>query len=519
MRFLLSNKGLTSCALASAAKNPTEGSPARPAHSQIACWILFGEVAVALALFAAMGAYTRFFADEFSTSTRGPLLTAWREEYLNWTGRFSASFAIYALMPRGIGLARVLPAIAMGLWFAALAWAIRELLRDTTAGLRSAVGLAAVVLFSVLTTTMSRGQSFYWETGMLTYTAPLILGTTGFAFALRSYRNAGGVSAHSIASIALIALVVAGFSETTTALEIGVAASSVTFSRRILDRAKRATALRISTAALAGSLIGLTIVIASPGNAFREMILGHNPSVWNGLVLPVPFAVMLIGRSFLTHPLATLLPFCFAALVARPACEDGKRQSNASRAKIAFVALFLIVVCFAPAAYALLGPAPSRALIAPQFVLISAMALLGYLAGSNACGQSWRSDARLMTVTVLVLSIAPIASIAKTIKTANAASEYARAWDRRDAELRYAAARSITSVTVAALPEDSALVRGIESPRADPDCEVNQALASYYQLKEIRITGTPALTSREEWQDEWTSELYARFKRRFHGTR
>jgi len=314
--------------------------------------------------------------------------------------------------------------------------------------------------------------------------------------------------------LALLAIVVGGFSETTTALEIGAAVAAVVLSRRILDSEKRARAAKVAAAVLIGSLAAIAILAASPGNAIRQSSSGVNPSVWYALSLPGAFAGMLIGRSFLVHPLATLLPFGLAALMARDVCPEGQALRNVSKVGATLLAFLLLAVAFAPAAYALRWWPPSRAMIAPQFVLVTAMALLGYIVGSNPRGRLWTLSPRVVTWALLVLSVAPIASIGWTIKESQSASIYARAWDRRDAELRSAAARGLPSVTCAALPEDIALVRGLEVPEADPDSTVNQVMASYYQLKQIRIVGEASLETREEWQHEWTTKLYYRLRSR-----
>ena len=130
-------------------------------------------LAVPLAAYAYLGLFSRYAADDYCTAgqvlTRG-LVGLETQLYEAWSGRFAFTFIVGLVELVGSGVTRVLPALAILAWVAALTWALARVIH-----FRQALVLAELVVFVTLASTPDVGQSLFWQTGMLTYLLPLIL--------------------------------------------------------------------------------------------------------------------------------------------------------------------------------------------------------------------------------------------------------------------------------------------------------------------------------------------------------
>jgi hypothetical protein len=137
-------------------------------------------LSVALAAFAYLGSFIRHIGDDWCTAAvinKDGLLQAQWKWYVGWTGRFSFTLASGIAHLSGPRAAPFIPALMLALWLVAACWAAYQV--AVTARwprpLLSSPLAAEFVVFVTLNTAHNVVQSFYWQTGALTYVAPLIL--------------------------------------------------------------------------------------------------------------------------------------------------------------------------------------------------------------------------------------------------------------------------------------------------------------------------------------------------------
>jgi hypothetical protein len=176
--------------------------------------------ALLLAAHAYMGTFSRYLADDFCTaSTLRHLgfLGSQANWYQTWTGRYAYTFVVSLTQVFGPGLTPWLPATVLVAWAAAVVYAVRRLQGPKTPWMIAAA-IAAIHIVGTLTGSPNVYQSLYWQTGMVTYTLPLVLAVF---YGTWLWQSAAGESEPRLRSAAagvslVAALLLGGFSETTS---------------------------------------------------------------------------------------------------------------------------------------------------------------------------------------------------------------------------------------------------------------------------------------------------------------
>src|ERR1044072_4744846 len=152
------------------------------AISEKACrlvdWLLAVSFVLSLIAYAYLGSYSRYMADDYSAvrmvATHG-FIGAQISSYQGWTGRVSFTFVADLLALIGPATPPFIPGLLLALLFAGTAWAIYEIhaLSGRISWIK-VVLFAGFLIFATVETAPNVSQSLYWQTGALTYFAPLI---------------------------------------------------------------------------------------------------------------------------------------------------------------------------------------------------------------------------------------------------------------------------------------------------------------------------------------------------------
>jgi type IV secretory pathway VirB2 component (pilin) len=479
---------------------------------------LAAPMCAALLAHAYVGLFSRYWYDDFNTAAvlreRG-FLGSQLYWYLNWSGRFSFHFAVNLAESAGPWVVSLLPLAALSAWAAATAWAAYQAASLLGLPRRAGVALlsALLLVYATVESTADVAQSLYWQTGMLTYLAPLIFFTANAGLVASSARKEPGRAAPwRICLCALLALVAGGFSEVSAVLQAGgmslLLAASLTRRRGLCGRGTRALILSGFT----GSLAALLIVALAPGNGVRRG-LGPEPAGlfwsaesscryalyffeqhtrrWRGVallcfVLPA-WAALSLGTSRLSR-------------LGRPAgapCETPDARGLLRLLAYGTAAGFvLIVLCFIPGFYVQSEALPRRAHIIPKFVLVCVNAYWGALAGlallRAARGRKslTRSLPWVLALPVAVLLVvSPVISARRTFALGARARDYAERWDEAERQIRAAAAAGARDVTVRAV-EGVEWELGFGRPELrlsrDPKAPQNVAAAKYYGIDSVK---------------------------------
>ena len=468
---------------------------------------------IALAAFGWLGSYTRLVADDYNSyapATAALALTI--DAYHEWTGCFSSGVLINLVVPSGIGMVRALPAIALTLWMFALWWLFLELPAIRQTHWRNGLFAAAAILWATIESALSAGQSLYWATGLVKYTAPLVLHTFLAAAILWRVRTAQTAKRRRgprwlvDVLIALVAFLASGFSETSLSLQ---AASAVVALLLAPSRADSGLLRRLLWLTLLATLAAGLVVALAPGNAIRQSALATTSAPI--LVLP---RALLIGPASAARLLLCKPATAVVLLAAGWLFFGGVSNAPAARKQVSLILLSawaLTTAAALPASYTLGLPPPSRAHIAVQFPLVLAVFACGYVLGTLSAGfrPSWVARLFVPASCVLLIGI-PLWSAVDLFARFPAAARYANAWDARDQRLRAAARTLDMDVTVEPLPEEMAIVLGLDIPGRDPLADANQILANYYRLRLFKVNENSPPDNREPWTQEWCGRLYHR---------
>src|SRR5262245_19974367 len=360
-----------------------------------------------------IGSFGRFVSDDFCTaSVLGSygFFGAQKHWFMTWTGRFSFVMAVDFAHLIGPKIVRFLPTIVLGAWLAALTWAISQAMVVVDCARPKTVSLllAEMILVCTLAATPSVYQSLYWQTGVLTYVAPVVFASAFLGLLCIV------VVADRKPSLAVMLLggfltfIASGFSESFAFLE-GAALSLVVFLSYASDQnsllgKKNRMFLFVS---LVGAILGAAVVLAAPGNNSRiaeELTGGMATSparTWFGVLkLSTHFALDSIanacGPKRFVAATATL-PALLALIMPaehkmNPAMPFNVREVSK---RFVFGTIFgfaLIASSFVPTAYVaayLRGTyyPPGRLFVIPQFVFYCLVCFGSYWAGMVASSR------------------------------------------------------------------------------------------------------------------------------------
>src|SRR6266496_167258 len=446
----------------------------------------------ALLAHAYVGLFTRYWYDDFCTAAilrdRG-FLDFQRFWYVTWSGRFS--FHLFVSLAELIGPRTVsfLTALALTLWLAAATWAIHQIfltIRFPCPRI-SALVMGLTVVFLTIHSTPDVVQSLYWQTGMLTYLAPLILLTMyigGFLLVLRKQPGRRAFWPLSVLS-ALIAFVAGGLSETYSLLQVA------------------------GFAVLFGAIIAFSVVVVAPGNKNRLAAYPQKPPATSLVKSTTSYTMYFIERhtrrSRATALLSLILPAWLVLSVRLFRAENsdspfGREVGTRIIMKViglsSIAALFLIAICFLPGYVVSSEGLPLRAQVVPQFLLIAFMMCSGFLL-TLASLNSIHFDARLRPfslttislVVVVLITLVPVRAAWKTFALGRTARTYATNWDEIEREIREARSNGATGLILPKINANNwelGFGRIDMQPGLDPTDGPNRCLAQYYHLESVR---------------------------------
>src|SRR5512140_770235 len=182
---------------------------------------------VSLGLFAYLGTFTRYLADDYCEMLRvtsGNILRSLVQRYMTSSDRFSNLLFVgvsETLAPRNI---QIVPVAMIILWTAALIWLVREIKRiiGLQWPLLVDILLGGLLAFFPIFEAPNRFQTIYWRSGMATHFAPLVyLAAFSALLLMLIRRNEGKTPALWLGPLCLVlAFFGGGFSEPPDAMLI-----------------------------------------------------------------------------------------------------------------------------------------------------------------------------------------------------------------------------------------------------------------------------------------------------------
>jgi Family of unknown function (DUF6056) len=457
-----------------------------------------GAALIALGIFAYLGTYTRYLADDYCDTvniTVKPVFDALLTRYLTISDRYS-NLLFTALSefiaPRQI---QVLPVVMLLLWTVAFIWLVHE--SKQLARLRlpflADLFLGALLSFFPIYEAPNLFQTVYWRSAMATHFAPLVYLTAFGAFLLFQIRRSAGKRPSVL--LGMLCLIIAffggGFSEPPDAMLI-VASLFALVSVWLWNHGLlRLSALTLLTWTLGGGLLALAVMVFSPANAFR---LGSPPPGIPILIYrTILYTLQFILDSFATLPLPTLVSIAIPAFLfyglfaAVPTLSSGQKRLLLIIMAAAPVLMYIMIAAsFAPSVYGQSYPI-ERARFAGRLMMTTASLLEGACLG--VLFAQWKR-AGLQTIFVnLALALLAVSAVyplraGLTFLQANLPEyrQWTSAWDARQKQIYLDKAKGQQDLVVAQLPG----FQFVKELDARPHFWVNRCAATFYGVSSIR---------------------------------
>lgn len=480
--------------------------------------LLAASFVLALVSYGYLGSFSRYMADDYSAPQmirRHGFLGAQISSYQGWTGRFSFTFVADFFALIGQATPPFLPGLLLSLWFAGAVWAIYQIC--SLAGRISwarVVLFAAFLIFATLETAPNVSQSLYWQTGALTYVAPLIPFSFYVGVVARGVRDWQSYVLYKFGLLCagILTFVAGGFSDAYVVLQscglilfiVAVEiAAGVDFKPRVRP---------FLIVGLVGSLLALTIVAVAPGNSVRLTYFPKLLGGWDILTLTVRYSVGFIAKQVLTHPLVYLLSLALPLLIvlrnfSRVTEPRWDRRLCTWILLSTPVAVFLLIMsCIALGVFAMSTMVPERARI-----LLSMVLVCGTMIWSCVAGEYLAQDLLVVTskvrqiirataaVTLLLLTVSPLISFFSNLAIRDKARSYAADWDRQDSELKAAQQNGVADLQVKQIGDFQSRIG--KGPcdlhlRTDPTFWINRVTAGYYGIRSVRAREDDAVICR-----------------------
>jgi hypothetical protein len=466
---------------------------------------------MALILYAYLGIYSRYYADDFCMTAGFLNGGFWKSQidlYNIWSPRFAGTFLLNLSEFFGRSSIQAWTALVVILWVLGVTWAIVQALQLTRlkvpAGL--AVLIAEVLVFFTILNAPNQYQTLYWRIGLITYTLPLVF--LAFLIGLIFNRVRKADPRHPTwggsAACAILAFFAGGFSETYVTLQTGLLALALVFVWLTIRPPSRRNSRMLVGAALVGSLLALLVIVISPGNAVRLSAMPVRPHLFPFLRMAVTNAILFIYiflKNFAFQEiLALLVPLLILyTLHARDKNLPRLRPSSLTTALFLTPivgALLILAVCM-PSTFAESSYPEARVLIEARFILVALTIIEGVLIGLSLSQlHQWAQEPAprflqwFAAILFLLLCLYPLYDARKTIKEIPVYQGRAETWDARDALIRASLEQGVLDVNI----KDSQAYsfdefRGLSDLTLDSKNWVNQCAASFYGLHNLTVNG------------------------------
>lgn len=464
---------------------------------------------IALILYAYLGFFSRYYADDFCITGGFFTYGFWQSQiklYVSWSPGFTGTFLQNLSELFGRSAIQAWPALLIVFWTLAVTWAIVQAGRVTRlkvpAGL--ALLLAEVLVFFTILKAPQQYQVIYWRIGLVGYTLPLAFLVLLIGLIFNRLRKTDPVHLPwgGSAACAVLAFFCGGISITYVTLQTWFLALALGTVWLTIKPPSRRNIRMLVAAALVGSLLALLVVAIAPGNAVRLSTMPARPHI-------LPFTIMAVTNAFhfiyvflkdfaFQNILAVLVSMLITYLLyARDRGLPRLRPSSLTFVLfLAPVAGFLLVlaVC-APSTYAESSNPEGRVLFAARFIMVFLMITVGALVGMilsqfhvSANEPSPVYLQLILAAVLLVVILYPLYDARKSFLEIPVYRQRAATWDAHDAFIRTSIQQGVLDVNILDSQARSFdEFTWLSDLTSDPHNWVNQCAANFYGLHHLTV--------------------------------
>ncbi len=423
-------------------------------------WLAAAILSIPLFIRGCIGTLTRYTSDDFCWSmliSEHGFLGVQIHLYMESYGRWAASALLSLMSYAGNFTAPLLPMVAIVLFTAALAWFVYEISQK----LVLSILIAEIIVLAILTTTPRTAiEPLYWQSALLTYIPPFIIGPLGGALALRL---------RSTAIAGVTACLACGFNEAISVMVLcGLIAAIPFVDRRSSVGSDRR---RFIFAAVVGAFLSTALAAVSPGNAIRR-----------GDADLMPDPLFLVDSLRQTGELLweiALSPAGILLFVMGMALAPNLGVSRRIRPLwIAAIGFLLAVSATATSIYGL-QKLLARTAIVPTSSLVVTIFILGLWAGGKIVPRN-----ALISLLCAILFV--IATGSQSLSLLPVMQKYERSWEVQNKTLEEAGPGDHVTIEPSLTP-----FRNAWHLEEDPNWSINRCVAAYYGVASVRTAADP----------------------------
>jgi hypothetical protein len=461
-------------------------------------------ISASLLLYAYLGTFTRYMADDYCTAAALKTRGFWNAQtywWQNWSGRYSFTFLVSLVELLGLGIVRILPALMMFLWLFSIVWACLPFLREFKIEnpILSSIFSAGFLLWLTYQSISDYPQIAFWQTGILTYPVSPILFLLGLGIAIRRAINPASINRLELLFWFLFAFITGGFSETGVVIQISLLTLLFVFVQLAKNIQKKIFG-PILLATWGGSILSLLIILLAPGNAVRSQGFQEFPPLSGTLPGSLVESLFFIPKLIGNHTATIAFGFLCGAFWICYFAPDELRASNWSLLRLAVVSFIVVEVGIwagiAPAYILRGGVPPERVLLFSFFLvagvvifwgMLSSMLLRTNLPSSKQVFSNWIAPGLL--IFLIVWELLPFMN--SQLNLISPLQRYSAVWDQRQQSLLAASQSNPSNVIV----DNISKIEGLRKLRTklwltgdfedDPNYWVNRCAAEYYGVNQI----------------------------------
>ena len=432
-------------------------------HSTV--FLCVAVAAIGLALFAYLGFYNRYWADDWCYNddfkhqgiiqSIGTYFDGENPHRGYPPNRYSFTIVSGLLYLPGLFGTQILATLTILLWVIALVWVGQNLNRFKPFTTTPVIILAStLLLFYTLNLSPHRFQILYWRSGVLPYSWTIISGLYILGL-ITSQLTREEPSKGIIYLTAFISFFGGGFSEIGAAFLFS-ALTILLLAAWLGKRRSSEWAVKTYSTILAAwvfLLVALIALAVSPSNA-RYVDLNRNPNdpflvpflslryafdfiLYSLLGLPLPHAILImafVGIGILSGTFGYTLPEI--------------RGSAWFILLTIFVTYLLVTAIEAPTTYLYSAPPDPRGQSLARFVVLVGMAIVAWTIGATVPTRINKSLAFLPAILLLICSFYTLRAALNVYRELPGFMERAQQWDLRDAQIKDAITQGITQIEI-----------------------------------------------------------------------
>ncbi len=475
-------------------KPPPVGDPNEPRWKYSILGLLVILLMIGIALYIYTGTFSRFQADDYCSSRllrEEGYLSAQIKSYTTWSNRYSTMLVTGVVDVFDIAGIRFLPGVLIAGLFSSIYFLFKRILIRLGRKINGIIlfGLTSIVTFFSIYTSPNQFQSFFWRSGNITYTLPVIC--LFLLLAILIDNNPDDDHNWQKVLIGFFSFFAAGFSETNAAMQTIILGTGVIVviwleNKTGVNNHKRSWWI----VALAGTLAGLIVITLAPGNTIRMQQMPEPPGFFEWVFLSLRYSLGFIYNSITGYIVPVFVVILLGFLLAIQTQWQDIKISHLLRLMVAILIIvyFVIVACCAPSAYAQSAYPEDRAFTGAKILFTGGIVSFGYLLGiifqlrrAKSPGFKFKMHQANGAFLILLICVYLIYAVLNVLVEIPDYLNRAIEWDERAEQIYSLRQAGEMNLTVKAL-DSFERVREISD---NPDLWVNRCAAAYYQVDSV----------------------------------